>query len=164
MKSIYEILGETCRQLRKGEVLEGDPAMVKWAEGDPTEPAPGGVLEVFDMPPETDPAFDGFEKVDLFFVTIAVDKAKAEDCRADLIAYLDAFPDKAMLAGGPSYIAIGGVLGDQGLAFELFALGKVLGLWTIITPERMGATGETAQRMAGAGYIMASGYRPAEAA
>ena len=50
-------------------------------------------------------------------------------------------------------------IGDQGAAFELFALGKVLGIWDIITPEKLGATGDMARQMAGAGFIMCTGYR-----
>jgi hypothetical protein len=165
LDGLYKILRETCGQLRKGEVYEGSPAIVEYAKaGDFETPAPGGVLEIYDMPKESDPAFDDLEKVDLHFVTIAVDKAKAEQHRAGLIDLLNSWPDPERLAGGPSYIEVGGVIGDQGAAFELFALGKVLGIWDIITPEKFGATGEQARQMAGMGYIMCTGYRPAQAA
>lgn len=159
--ALYDILRETTGQLRKGEIIQGTPEMVAWANsGASEEAAPGGVLEVYAMPKDTDPSFDGLEKIDLHFVTIAVNKANAEKRRADLIAILDSWPNPEELAGGPSYIAVGGTIGDQGSAFELFALGKVLGIWDIITPETFGATGEEARRMAGAGFIMCTGYRP----
>lgn len=162
---LYNILRATTGQLRKGNVYEGSPDMVAYAKaGDFEKPAPGGVLEIYDMPKDTDPAFDGFEKVDLHFVTIAVNKGEAERRRAELIGILDSWPDPERLANGLSYIEVGGVIGDQGAAFELFALGKVLGIWDIITPEKLGATGDQARQMAGMGYIMCTGYRPAKAA
>jgi hypothetical protein len=158
---LYAIRRETTGQLRKGEVFEGSPQMVEYAKaGDWEAPAPGGVLEIYDMPKDNDAAFDGLEKVDLHFVTIAVNKEAAESRRGDLILLLNDWPNPERLANGPSYIEVGGVIGDQGAAFELFALGKVLGLWDIITPEKLGASGEQARQMAGAGYIMCTGYRP----
>ena len=55
-----------------------------------------------------------------------------------------------------SYIELGGWIGDQGLALTLMGLGSVLGLWELLTPERMfGKTfpKEMLDQMAGAGYI-----------
>lgn len=95
-------------------------------------------------------------------MVIGVDRAKAESYREPLIGLLNAYPDPAQLAGGPSYIHVGGVIGDQGAAFCLFALGQVLGLWTVITPATMGFTGAEARDMAGAGFVMISGYRPGQ--
>lgn len=160
---LYEILDRACCQLRKGEVLEGDTDMVDWAKrGDAAVPAPGGVLEVYAMPSQTDPLFDKFEKVDLHFVTIAVDKDEAEQQREGLLRILDNWPEPDMLAGGPSYIAVGAVIGDQGRAFELFALGKVLGIWDVVTPEKLGLTGDLARQAAGSGFVMCTGYRPSK--
>lgn len=157
----YQIIGETCGQFRKGPIYQGSPNLVAAAEsGDPTalEKGGGGVLEIYDMPPaEAIP--DECEVVDMHFVKVAVNKARAEARRADLIALLDSYPNPAELAGGPSYMAVGGVVGDQGAAFELFALGKVLGIWGVITPATFGMTGAEADRAAGAGYIMCTGYR-----
>lgn len=154
----YDILRETCGQFRKGEVYQGSPGMVEWAKSGMDRSAPGGVLEIYDMPP-TDAIPDECETVDMHFVNVAVNKAKAEARRAELIALLDAYPNPEELAGGPSYMAVGGVVGDQGAAFELFALGKVLGIWDVITPEKMGFTGDMADQMAGGGFIMCTGYR-----
>ena len=61
-----------------------------------------------------------------------------------------------MMIGG----FIGGYIGDQGAAFQLMALGQVLGLWEVITPSSLGLTGERASMAAGAGYLMISGYHP----
>lgn len=160
LDKLYEILAETTAQLRNGPALQGTPEMVAYAEaGDFEKPAPVGVLEIYDMPAASDPAFEPFEKVDLHFVTIAVDKAKAEARRGDLIDILNSWPDPERLAGGPSYIDVGATIGDQGAAFLLFALGKVLGIWNVITPALLGATGAEADRCAGMGFIMCSGYR-----
>jgi hypothetical protein len=162
---IHEILRKTCGQLRKGEALEGSPEMVAWAKaGDMEVEAPGGVLEVYAMPSDADPAFAEFEKVDLHFVTVAVNKQAAELERDNLIALLGTWPEPDVLAGGPSYISVGATIGDQGAAFELFALGKVLGIWDVITPEALGFEGREARHMAGSGFIMCTGYRPSAAA
>lgn len=160
IQRLYEILAETTIQLRKGEVFEGTPALVDAAKSDDPEAllkAGGGVLEIYAMPPESEARPD-LEKVDLHFITIGVDKAKAEERRADLLAILNDWPDDT-LAGGPSYITAGGILGDQGAALQLFALGKALGIWSIITPQTLGFEGEEADQAAGAGYVMCTGYR-----
>lgn len=60
---------------------------------------------------------------------------------------------------GPSYIEYGGWLGDQTLALQFLALGELYDLWKVITPERFSVTGDDADRMAGAGFVMNSGLR-----
>ena len=72
---------------------------------------------------------------------------------------LRGYPEPERLAGGPSYIEIGGVLGDQQEAFLLFALGKVLGLWSVITPATLGFEGPEADQLAGAGMVNMSGFK-----
>lgn len=141
---LYEILGETTAEFRKGEAIE------KRAVG------PVDVVEIYDMPPESEAV--GLEMVDVFFMTIGVDKVKAESRRADLIEILNDWPNGEM-ADGPSYIAVGGTIGSQGAAFNLFALGKVLGLWEIITPDKLFLMGQQARDAAGSGFIMITGYR-----
>jgi len=160
---VYEILRETTGQFRKGNIFEGSPELVAQAEAGIGDEGlrGGGVLEVYAMPHESEA--DGLEKVDMHFVTVAVNKAKAEARRAELIGLLNAYPAPDRLAGGPSYIEVGGELGDQGAAFELFALGKVLGFWDVITPETFGAIGDQARQLAGSGFIMCTGYTPAKA-
>jgi hypothetical protein len=121
------------------------------------------VTEIFAMPSvEEAPAH--LERVDVVFMVIGVDKAKAETHRAELAAILAEYPVPGRLENGPSYIEIGGVIGDQGAAFQLFAIGKVLGFWNILTPEAIGASGDEAVKLAGAGFIMISGYAPEAAA
>lgn len=109
LKRLYEILNETTVQLRKGEMVHGE----------------GGVLRI-DAMPHVSEAQPHIEKVDLEFLVIGVDKAAAEKHRTELISILKTYPDPDRLAGGPSYIEVGAEIGDQGAAFQLFALGKMM--------------------------------------
>lgn len=152
LKKLYDILTETTAQLRKGEVVE-----------EHTEKSGLHVKEINFMP-HKDEAPAGLERVDVEFIEISVDKTKAEKRRAELIDILDHYPAPDRLAGGPSYIEVGAEIGDQGAAFQLFALGKVLGLWDVITPATMGFKGAEARSLAGSGFVMITGYKPASAA
>ena len=148
---LYEILEHTTIQLRKGEVVR---------EGESI----GNVRVVHvDMMPHVDDAkgVDDVETVDMEFLVIGVHKPSAEKHRADLIAVLNDYPYPDRLAAGPSYIEVGAEIGNQGAAFQLFALGKVLDLWDVITPARLGLTGELASMAAGNGFIMITGYKKA---
>ncbi len=164
LKRLYEILRATTVQLRKGEEIEGDPELVKAVknlkEGDDASKLPGGSVHIYAMPHESQ-VKSSIEKVDCHFITVGVDKAKAEQYKDELIAILKTYPQPERLAGGPSYIEVGAVIGDQGAAFMLFALGKVLGLWDVITPEKLGITGPPADQLAGSGLVMMSGFNPA---
>lgn len=155
---LYKILNETTIQLRKGEVIHGDKPLVDAIKAG-AEDLPGGVV-TFDMMPAVAEAADGLIKVDLEFLVIGVHKAKAEQHRAELIALLNTYPNPDSLAGGPSYITVGAEIGDQGAAFQLFALGKVLKLWDIITPEVFGIEGKEADEAAGLGMVMITGFTP----
>jgi len=161
LNRLYKILNETTVQLRKGEIIHGDKPLVDAIKaGVESDKLPGGVV-TFDMMPTVAEAADGLEKVDLEFLVIGVHKAKAEQHRAELIGLLNTYPNPDSLASGPSYIAVGAEIGDQGSAFQLFALGKVLGLWDVITPGLFGMEGEEARDAAGRGFIMMTGYRKA---
>lgn len=146
---LYEILKSTTVQLRKG------PEVARHRDGHIE------VMEIFAMPhtDEVNLNKQNFETVDMHFIAVAVDKRQAELHKDDLIKLLKDYPHPERLAGGPSYIEVGAVLGDQGAAFCLFALGKVLGLWDVITPEKFGMDGEQAAQAAGRGFIMMTGYR-----
>lgn len=145
-EKLYRILNATTAEYRKGEAVE--------------ERQSGrlAVTEIYMMPP-VDDAPPEIEKVDVVFEVIGVDKAKAEQHRDDLIGILNDYPQPDRLARGPSYIEVGGVIGSQSGAFRLFALGKVLGLWQLITPATMGFEGHEARDVAGKGFIMITGYR-----
>lgn len=155
---LHEILRETTIELRKGEAITGTPELVKQIKSGETELKGGGVVEFFAMPHVSEARHD-LERVDLCFIEIGVDKAAAERHRDELISMLKAWPNPDRLADGPSYIEVGAEIGDQGAAFQLFALGQVLGLWRVITPELLGLTGEAARQAAGSGYIMITGFR-----
>lgn len=58
------------------------------------------------------------------------------------------------LRQGPSYIELGGWVGDQGTALQLMGLGEILGLWEVATPARLGIEGDQAQEMMGMGFVM----------
>ena len=145
---LYKILADTTVQLRKG------PAITERKAG------PIAVTEIYAMPHESE-AGPELEKVDVEFMVIGVERAKAQAHKAELISILKTYPNPERLAGGPSYIEVGGEIGDQGAAFQLFALGKVLGLWDIITPATMGFDGDEARAMAGQGFVMMTGFREA---
>jgi len=145
---LHEILRETTVQLRKGAEVE------KHIEKSGLE-----VTEIFAMPPSDAPVAEALERIDMEFLVIGVDKEKAEQHKAELVEILNTYPQPDRLAGGPSYIEVGAEIGDQGAAFQLFALGKVLGLWDVITPATMGITGPEAKQMAGMGFVMMSGYK-----
>lgn len=146
---LFEILAATTAQLRKG------PAITQ--ESIPTSNGSLEVTEIFAMPHES--ASD-LEKVDLELLTVGVDRKMAEKHRSRLCELLNDYSEPESLAKGPSYIEVGAEIGDQGAAFQLFALGKVLGLWNVVTPTSMGFSGETAREMAGNGFVMITGYKP----
>lgn len=164
LERLHQLLQATTVQLRKGEELEGTPALVEGVKaGKSLDELGGGVLHVYAMPHESQARPD-VEKVDLHFVTIGVDKAAAEAIKPELLTILQSYPAPERLAGGPSYIELGAEIGDQGAALQLFALGQVLGLWTVITPATLGMTGPQADQMAGMGFVMISGFSTAQAA
>lgn len=146
LNRLHEILNECTIPLRKGEALAREQV---------------GTMDIVTinlLHPET-AARPDLEKVDLFFITVGVDKATAEARKSELTRLLRTYPDPASLRSGPSYITVGGVLESQQSAFQLFAVGKVLGLWSIITPATFGMTGADAVKAAGSGCILISGFR-----
>lgn len=117
---LYEILADCSHQFRKCmEVEHRDTSDVE-------------VTEIYMMPHESEARPD-LVKIDLEFVVVGVDALKAHQHRDEFIEILNSYPQPKRLAAGPSYIEVGAEIGDQGAAFQLFALGKVLGLWNIIT-------------------------------
>ena len=117
-----------------------------------------------DSPNDNGEVPEGTEVVDCH-VQVAINRVKAEQHREELVELLDRWPTEAWghptkpLSVGPSYIDVGAVLGDQTLAFIMFAVGRVLGLWGVITPKTLGLTGTEAGQAAGNGYVMMGPYR-----
>lgn len=147
VERLWEVIRETTREFRKGEeVTEQKKGRLR-------------VVEIFAMPHESEIP-EGLEQVDCHFITVGIDKAKAEEYRQELMGLLLDYPIPGHLEQGPSYIEVGGVVGDQGMALRLFALGKVLGFWDVIIPEKLGITGSEADQMAGMGFVMISGFKP----
>jgi hypothetical protein len=112
--------------VRKGEIVHGTPELVDQIKAG-EEPTAGGVVTIDAMPSETD-LKPGLEIVDMSMLKIGVHKETALHHRAELIELLKGMSEeeKAIFRQGPSYIHVGGMIGDQGAAFQLFALGKVL--------------------------------------
>ncbi len=132
---LRNILLATTVELRKGPAVEESQSGIV------------AVTEIYAMP-HVDEVHD-LEKVDVVFEVIGVDREIALQRKDELIALLADYPQPDRLAGGPSYIEVGAVLGSQSAAFRLFALGHVLELWKLITPASLGMTGEKARQMAG---------------
>lgn len=58
---------------------------------------------------------------------------------------------------GPSYITLGGWLGDQGVAISLIGVGALLGIWDVASPETLGMRpGPQADQLRGGGFLFPS--------
>ena len=144
---LYQLLADTTMMLRKGEVVKREHT------------GPIEVITVDAMPSVEEIGTRADAKlIDLHFVNVVVYMDEARKIRNELVEMLKTWPSNR-LAAGPSYIEVGAVLGDQGAAFCLFALGEALDLWTVITPEKLGMKDDVAARAAGVGYIMISGFK-----
>lgn len=58
------------------------------------------------------------------------------------------------LKEGPSYIELGGWIGDQELALSLMGLGASLGLWNVVTPRTLGFSDDKAGMLMGMGFVL----------
>lgn len=147
INALHKLLEDTTVLLRKG--------------ADVTHRSVGGVdVVTIQVMPHEDEGLPPFtKKIDLVLVTVGV-LPVAHERRAELVKLLNTYPQPERLAGGPSYIEVGAVIGDQGAALRLIALGHVLRLWNVITPATLGMGGEQAREAAGAGWVMTDGYRP----
>tara|TARA_B100000614_G_scaffold262909_1_gene300551 strand:+ start:107801 stop:108373 length:573 start_codon:yes stop_codon:yes gene_type:complete len=143
---IRDILKETTCQLRIGEQIE---------ESD-------GATHVFMMPSVDDVANpDEFDFIDLTFIYIGVHKEKAAEARQRLVELLA--PGEEAWKLGPSYMHVGAAIGDQGGALMLFALGRALNLWQILSPQTMMGLSRDhplSQQMAGQGMVNIQGWFP----
>lgn len=107
---------------------------------------------------------DGIKVVDVHFMKVGIDVDRANKNRGKLIELLAAYPTTAYghpihkLSESPSYTEVGAVVDDQKRALILFALGEVLGFWQVKTPASLGIYGENADKLAGMGLVVISGY------
>jgi hypothetical protein len=144
---LYQIINECSTQVRIGDVVKQETV------------GPLSVTTVDAMPAESD-LVDGLKVIDLVLLKVGVEPDCAAKHKEELVKLIE--PLRTILEPGPSYITIGGYIGDQGTAFQLMAIGEVLGLWTVITPRLFGINEEPQlTQAAGQGLIMISGYRRA---
>lgn len=103
----------------------------------------------------------GCEVVDTVFFKVGFDKAKAESHAEELSRIVMESEHAEMWLAGPSYIHVGGWVGDQRDALILIALGQVAGLWQCTTPRDGGLTDdEQVRELAGAGFVYATEFKP----
>jgi hypothetical protein len=141
---LYKILTETTISLRKGEPVT-------------TEDSNGiRVTHIYFMPHTDEIAGDDIAKIDMHFIVIGIRKTEAEKNKEALLEVMKGYPDLERFREGLSYIEVGGIIGSQEAAFQLFALGAYLDLWKLITPQTIGIVGKAAVGLAGMGFIMIS--------
>jgi len=164
IERLRQILSETTILLRKGDAVVSDnPKLIeaiKSGDPDALDNAGGGVADIYCMPHVND-ARTELVRVDCHFIFVGVDKIKSDQYKNEIIGILKTYPQPERLAAGISYIEIGGVLGSQDMAMSLMALGEVLGLWKVISPAFFNMTGPDADRVAGCGFVMTTGFKPA---
>ncbi len=104
-----------------------------------------------------------YEEVNMILADIVVDKEKAQKNKYRLALILGEYPQPEKLAKGLNYIELSSGIGlkqEEGL--RLMALGKVLGLWNIITPTnnpvRFDINYNELQKLARDGFLEISGY------
>lgn len=149
-QKLYDLLKETTQVYRKGSLVE--------------EKNVGNlhVVEIFGYPhTSTAPNNNKYEKIDMIFVDVLVDKEKAEARKKELETLLAEYPQPDRLAGGPSYIELAPNLGlEQEEALRTMALGKALGFWEIMSGKTLGLGEKKTLELAGSGFLMISGYKP----
>jgi hypothetical protein len=165
IERLYELVRDCSVECRTGPavVVNGEPASEQEIEQiSNTGEVPPGVTEFYSMPhvSEVQKERPDLVIVDMIFIDVGVDKARAEAHRNEFVDILNSYPNMERLRGGPSYIELGGEFGDQGFALRIMAIGSVLGFWEIISGKSMGANDEESRTMAGIGFLMISGYNP----
>jgi hypothetical protein len=106
---------------------------------------------------------EGCEVVDLIFFKAGFDKSKAVSHAEELRGIISDTKEVDQWVAGPSYIHVGGWMGDQRDALLLIALGHVAGIWKATTPLSLGRASfdaEKARELAGAGFVYATEFTP----
>lgn len=119
------------------------------------------VVEVYDYPEAPPNAV----RADVHFVEVAptegfpAHEVLVQTVRAALGPGEFGVTTAADLAGGPSYITLGGWLGSQDLALMLIGAVELAGIAKAITPGALGMKGEVADALAGRGLVMLGPWR-----
>lgn len=160
---LYELIRDCAVQCRTGPAVtvDGEEATEQQRSEINEGTLAGGIIEFFAMPhvSEVQKQRPDLKIVDMVFIDVAVDPVKAEKHRDEIVRILNDYPEMERLKGGPSYMEIGAVLGDQGFALAVMAVGSVLGLWDIISGKTIGASPQETKDMAGVGFLLISGYK-----
>lgn len=80
------------------------------------------------------PGDSPFERVDVHFCTVDVYLALAQLYKDELEVFLKEHRKKFF--SGPNHVTFGAFIGDHALAFQLLAVGRVLGFWSLIIPPK----------------------------
>ena len=141
---LYDILVRCTTQYRTG------PEIVEERHG------PIVVVHVYQMAP-VEQAPKEEKLIDVVFMTIGINMEEATACKDEFVALISEHAE--ILATGPSYITLGGLIGSQDAALQFIALGVALDLWKVLTPKLAGVTDPVKMReMAGGGFLMMSPY------
>lgn len=105
--------------------------------------------------------------IDMHFVNVGFTEAAADrdgflDALRKALADHGEFSDldAATLAGGPSYIQLGGWLGDQTLALQFMALCEFHEIGKVLTPATLRLDGPMADKAAGLGWVFVQATVP----
>lgn len=149
-KGLYDIIRETTTVFRKGE-------RVKTQQVGNVQ-----VIEVFGYAHTSEAETgDNFDKVDMIFVDVLVNRAVAEKYKTDLTRILQKYPSPKRLAEGPSYIELAPALGiEQEETLRLMALGQALGMWKVVSGKTLKLNDKMTRQLAGSGILMITGYSP----
>ena len=136
------------------ERRQGDPELKVRKAGDV------GVIELNTFPEEPPNAV----RADVHFVMVAPNEGFPD--KDELIRVVVGAIGKGEfseitaedLAGGPSFITLGGWLGSQDLALMLIGAVELARIAKAITPKALGMSDRTAEAMAGAGLVMLGPY------
>lgn len=112
-----------------------------------------------ELPVEKASRLESMKEVSVHFFKVGVDPVLAGNRVNELRTILSDLDSEGLLSQGPTYIHLGGMLGDQGRALQLMAVGHVAGLWELSTPESLGIVGEAASQLAGLGMIHVTGFQ-----
>lgn len=114
-------------------------------------------------------ALPGSEVFNFFVMSLALKTEKVHEHAAEMAELMKDWPSESWGQPVPSlgeeinYLTAGGVLGDQGRAFMLFAFGKALKWWDIMDPHTMiglDYDNPLGQQMAGMGFVSIVGFHP----